>query len=48
VLKYQQWGRILALVLAVLNLLAFPIGTALGSYTLWVLLNDEAELLFSS
>jgi hypothetical protein len=48
VLKYKQWARILALILAVLNLLAFPIGTALGVYTLWALLHGDSELLFSS
>ena len=48
VLKYKQWARILTLVLAVLNLLAFPIGTALGAYTLWALLHGDSELLFSS
>lgn len=48
VLNYKQWGRIFALVLAVLNLLAFPIGTALGVYTLWALLSGDTEELFSS
>lgn len=48
VLKLKQWGRILALILAILNLLAFPIGTAVGIYTLWVLLSRDTELLFSS
>jgi hypothetical protein len=45
-LKYKGWARILALILAILNLLAFPIGTALGIYTLWVLLSKDTELLF--
>ncbi len=45
-LKYQQWGRVLALVLGILNLLNFPVGTALGVYTLWVLLDDEMGQLF--
>lgn len=33
----QSWARILGLVLAVLALLRFPFGAALGIYTLWVL-----------
>lgn len=45
-LKYQQWGRILALVVAVLHLFSFPFGTALGVYAFWVLLNAEAAPLF--
>ncbi len=38
----EPWARIAALVLGVLALLHFPIGTALGIYTLWVLLPAEA------
>jgi hypothetical protein len=47
-LKFKRWARILALILAILNLLAFPIGTALGIYTLWALLTKETEPLFQS
>ena len=47
-LKFKSWARILALILAILNLLAFPIGTALGIYTLWVLLTKETEPLFQT
>ncbi len=36
-------GRVLALVCAVPNLLLVPFGTALGIYTFWVLLNDDAR-----
>ena len=42
-LERQPWARILALVLAFLNLLDLPFGTALGVYTLWVLLPAESE-----
>ena len=41
-LKMQTWGRMFALVMAFLNLLNFPFGTALGVYTLFVLLPDAA------
>lgn len=34
----RTWARILALVIGFLALLRFPFGTALGIYTLWVLL----------
>jgi len=42
-LKRQSWARILALVLAILGLVNFPIGTAVGIYALWVLLQTEAS-----
>lgn len=45
-LRYQAWARILALVLGVLNLPGFPIGTILGIYTLWALLDEEGAALF--
>jgi hypothetical protein len=44
--KEQQWGRILSLVLAALNLLNFPFGTALGIYAFWVLLSAEGAAMF--
>ena len=39
----QRWPRIPALILAGLNLLSIPFGTALGIYTFWVLLPSEHE-----
>jgi len=39
-------GRVAALVLAVPNLVIVPFGTALGIYTFWVLLNDDARREF--
>jgi hypothetical protein len=36
-LKRQPWARILLLVVAVFDLVSFPIGTAIGVYTLWAL-----------
>lgn len=36
-LTRQPWGRVLAIVAAILALVKFPLGTALGIYTLWVL-----------
>ncbi len=46
-LRYRQWARILALVLAVLNLPMLPIGTLLGVYSIWVLLDDDSIPLFN-
>ena len=46
-LKRKQWARYLVLILAILNLFNIPIGTALGIYTFWVLLQDETAKLFA-
>ncbi len=45
-MNYREWGRVLALVLSVLNLLNIPFGTLLGAYGLWVLLNQQTIALF--
>jgi hypothetical protein len=42
-LNYRPWARTLGIVLSVLNLPSFPMGTVLGGYGLWVLLNDESK-----
>jgi hypothetical protein len=44
--RYRSWARLLALGLAVINLVLFPFGTALGGYALWVLLTDAGRALF--
>jgi hypothetical protein len=41
-LKVRPWGRVLALVLGFILLPSFPFGTALGVYTLIVLLSGTA------
>lgn len=38
----ESWARVLGLVIGFLALLRFPLGTALGIYTLWVLLPQES------
>ena len=45
--KLAPWARIAGIVLAAINLINIPFGTALGIYGLWVLLNKETEALFS-
>lgn len=44
--RYQPAGRLAALVLAVPNLFVLPFGTALGIYSMWVLLHDETRRKF--
>lgn len=46
-LRRAGWGRVVALVLAAIGLLSFPVGTALGAYTFWVLLQRSADDYFS-
>lgn len=46
VLLRREWGRILALVVGILSLLDIPIGTAIGVYSIWLLMNDETRTLF--
>jgi len=43
-LDRQSWARLLAIVIAFLSLLHFPFGTAIGIYTLWVLLPGASEM----
>ncbi|MEW6511993.1 MAG: hypothetical protein AB1428_13665 [Bacteroidota bacterium] len=47
VLKRKEWGRILMLVVSFFNLAHVPLGTVLGVYTLWVLLNNDTIRLFN-
>jgi hypothetical protein len=45
-LKYKNWARIVAIILAIVYLLAIPIGTAVGIYTLVIMFNKETAALF--
>jgi len=45
-LKYRNWARILCIVLSILNLPSFPLGTALGVYGLIILFNEKTVTLF--
>jgi hypothetical protein len=42
-LQREEWARTVALVVGFLALLNVPIGTALGIYTLWVLLPQQSD-----
>jgi hypothetical protein len=45
-LKRRPWARILVLIIAVMDLLFIPIGTLIGIYELWVLLQEDTAKLF--
>ena len=44
--KVQKIGRSLGIVLGILSLLSFPIGTALGAYALWFFFGDMGKALY--
>lgn len=45
-LKGYEWGRILTLVVSFLSLLNVPFGTALGIYSIVILMNKETAAQF--
>jgi hypothetical protein len=46
--RHRPWSRLIALMLGSVDLLLLPYGTALGVYTLYVLLNEKGKALFES
>jgi len=47
-LKHKPWARILAIVVGVFSLVNFPVGTAIGIYTFWVLMQPAAADYFAA
>jgi hypothetical protein len=47
-LYFRQWARIVGIALSAVNLINVPLGTVVGAYGLWVLLNKETERLFNT
>ncbi len=48
ILKGWWWARYLGLVLGFFNLIHIPLGTILGVYTFWVLMQDESIAFFEA
>lgn len=46
--KQRGWSRPLGFILGILNLFNAPLGTILGLYTLWVLIQDETGRLLQA
>ena len=44
-LKKFSWSRILVIIMAAVNVIDFPLGTALGIYGFWVLFKEESKLI---
>ena len=47
-LHREPWARVVALVLAFISLFNIPFGTAVGVYTMWVLLPSESQREYDS
>lgn len=47
-LKRKEWARILTLILSALDLVNFPLGTALGIYSIWALVQPEVIVEFKN
>jgi hypothetical protein len=45
-LKFRKWARILILIVSIIGLIQFPLGTAFGIYSIWVLFHKETIGLF--
>ena len=47
-LRFRPWARVLGIVLSILGLMGFPLGTIIGVYGLWVLFSKDTERLFAA
>jgi hypothetical protein len=47
-LSYKQWGRIMTIIVSALGCFNIPIGTLIGVYSIWVLMQDETVKLFQA
>lgn len=45
--KGREWARILVIVISALQLINIPIGTAIGAYSIWVLVQPETIRMFN-
>ena len=46
-LKLKNWARIVTLIISAIDLINIPFGTALGIYSIWVLVQDETIDIFN-
>ncbi len=47
-LKKKEWGRVLTLIVSFISLLNIPFGTALGIYSIVILVKEESIQFFKS
>jgi hypothetical protein len=46
-LSYKGWGRIITIIVSALGCFNIPIGTLVGVYSIWVLMQDDTVKLFN-
>lgn len=46
-LKRKEWARILVLITSALELVNFPVGTVIGAYSIWVLVQQDTIRIFN-
>jgi hypothetical protein len=47
-LSYKGWARIITIIVSALGCFNIPIGTLIGVYSIWVLMQDDTVKLFST
>ena len=47
-LLYKPWARYVVIVLSTIGCINIPVGTAIGIYSIWVLIQDETVKLFTT
>jgi hypothetical protein len=47
-LEYRSWARTFAIIIAVLLLFHFPIGTGVAIYAFWVLFSEEGQKYYKT
>ena len=47
-LSQQMWARYVIIIVAIIGMMSVPIGTLLGVYSLWVLMQSETMKLFEN
>ena len=45
--KLRPWGRVVSIILSAIGLIAFPIGTLINIYILYILIAPKASMIFS-
>ena len=48
IVKLRPWARTTGMLLASVNMLFFPLGTAAGLYAVWVLNDEASDFLFEN
>lgn len=48
VLSYKGWGRIITIIVSGLGCFFIPIGTLVGVYSIWVMMQDDTVKLFNT